>query len=409
MLGIMGVKMSKGMTVSEAARHFGVSKSTIYRRIRKNQLIARKVGRRWRIELDTPVGGVSSPQSQKETRKTMTPQKWPSYVHKNAEKDGLSPSDFRFDQWPVSNARISHPLWNLPDDIALSYHCEVPADTPYPNQYDDNGQKIPDPLGMALAWVKLKLEDASTGDKLHEKVSTFHINGKLVAYLSGAPLLWKRLTPGGPGVEVRLRAYPLFFYLDKPGSARLDYATSADGYFKGEEIVSAVYNIALDSEGAVLLNGEPAPSPPEFGPTEEEIREREESDRIMREEREAHERQEREIRERAARENREHNERMEREKREQEESNRKALKEAEAERKRNEKYLQQDPNPNEVRSDERIAIEDYFESQIKGSIGNDGLSDEDDRYLEFLRRVAGRGGKLQEEAQIIAQEKGWKL
>lgn len=40
------------MSVSEAAEHFKVSRSTIYRRIKRGELSAKKVNRRWVIELD---------------------------------------------------------------------------------------------------------------------------------------------------------------------------------------------------------------------------------------------------------------------------------------------------------------------------------------------------------------------
>ena len=97
-------------------------------------------------------------------------QQWPPYVHRSAAADGYTPDDFRFDQWAVSNVHLRHidvtQDAHFPDEIALIYGCDLPADTPLANQYDDVGNKIPDPAGIVLQSVQFDLYDADTGEEL---------------------------------------------------------------------------------------------------------------------------------------------------------------------------------------------------------------------------------------------------
>ena len=224
------------MTVSKAATVYKVSKSTIYRWIKKGRLKAEKVGRSWRIKMT---------ESKQQTE-------WPSDVHRqHAEADGLTPNDFRRDQWPISNVRIVHPGYEMPREVSLLYQCDVPPDTPQVNVYDKDGNKVPDPVGMALSNIKFTLYEAGWNPTpALDMAGSDHIDGFAQAFLptKSDDLLWKRLTPGKT-IKVVLVATPVFFYVDGKGGGRLDYAATADGYLRGEFVKSSIYNLTLTTEG----------------------------------------------------------------------------------------------------------------------------------------------------------------
>ena len=255
------------MTVREAARLLGRSPSTIYRWLRKGHhdrfakagLVVGKQGRRWIIE-----------------EKTVTEnQQWPAYVHRDyAEADGLTPEDLRFDQWPVSNVVIRHlePGEGSARHQAVLYECDLPADTPQTNVYvedadaPDGWRKIPDPTSsMAMSSVQFELRDANTGEVLHTSNTASHFDGKATGHLGGTGgEIWDRLTPGGSPIQVRLVAYPMFFYLNDEGGM-VAYAIGNYGYFRGEEAESDAYTLSM-IEGEVLgemvlIDGQSRPKP----------------------------------------------------------------------------------------------------------------------------------------------------
>ena len=183
--------------------------------------------------------------------------KWHPQVHKaEAMRDGLKPEDFRFEQWPVSNVRLRNikPGEYFPKDIALIYRCDMPATTPHANQYSEDGQKIPDPTGMALSWVKFELRDAETHFVLDKDLRD-HADGKVTGMLGGRCQLWKRLLPGGDAVRVRLHSVPMFYFLKDDGAAMLAYSNRSDGYFAGQEESSPEYSLIMDYNGEISLNG----------------------------------------------------------------------------------------------------------------------------------------------------------
>lgn len=281
------------MGVTEVAGRLGVSRSTIYRWLKRGQL-----GRMERAGLSVSRSG----------------RRWVF------EEAGVE-----WDKWPVSNVRLAFPV-GMPSDVALLGLCDMPADVPVANQYDDVGNKLPDPVGICLSMVKFQIHDEG-GEKLAEEAALPH-EGRVQCVFGGKDLdaLWNRLVPGGL-VRVRVTAYPRFYELDQKGHAHL--RGDDRGYHKGAEAQSPVYTLSRNEHAELLIDGKAEPKPVDPGPTAEEQAAIDESDRRMREEREAHERKDRESRERVERENREHNERMERERREHEEAQRRSRAEAE--------------------------------------------------------------------------------
>ena len=162
---------------------------------------------------------------------------WPSQVHQEfAKQDGLTPEDFRYDRWPVSNVRLELREPSTQRDQMAIYRCDMPPDTPHANQYDEDGQRIPDPKGIVLAWVKFQLLNADSHDVLDEDLRD-HVDGKVTGYLGLGSQLWHHLTPEET-VTVKLAATPLFFYLDEKGGGHLEYALQNRGYFGGETVES---------------------------------------------------------------------------------------------------------------------------------------------------------------------------
>ena len=252
------------MTPREVARLFGVSRSTIYRWLRSGRtdrfeqagLVASKEGRRWII---------------KETAMTQQPE-WPPHVHReSAEQDGLTPDDFRFDQWPVSNVHLRHIDVTqgeyFPDEIALVYRCDLPPDTPQCNQYDGNDNPLPDPVGMCISSVRFELLDYETGDKLDIDSRASHVDGAVMGLLGPGGEIWNRLTPGA-SLRVQLTAFVKFFYLNEDGAAMLAYSAISGnrGYFHSEQARSTTYILSMTENGTILIDGEAPPVPEEAPP-----------------------------------------------------------------------------------------------------------------------------------------------
>lgn len=336
---------------------------------------------------------------------------WPPSVHRGyAERDGRSPEDFRHDQWPVSNILIEHPGYQVPREISLCYFCDIPASTPQANQYDENNNPLPDPVGMALARVKFILYEAHTNNKLDEEVVSGHSEGKVQGMVAAQEdnTLWQRLTPG-TSIQVFLTAIPLFYFLTEDGAAMLAYAVSNHrGYFAGEPVVSRIYTLTLTQEGVLLIDGEQAEQAPEIRDEESFA----EYDRVVAAEKAERERQARELEDRLAKEKREREEQWAREDAEREAERKKAEAEAEAERKRNEKYIQRGPAQTPVEEKKQV-LTDLFNAQFKGLLGTDQdgnfVDIGDKKFKEVCLRARGMGDDWRQAVDLIAAERGWTL
>lgn len=235
------------MTTREAAHWFGVSIRTIRRRIHKGILSAKKVNRRWVVDVEP------------------NPVRWPFYVHKSyAIADGLKPEDFDFYRWPITNVDILASLHKW----TIVYTCEMPNDTPVDNQYIqakdrkpgieyESAQggylKIPDPKGLCLASVEFLLKDIKNDKVLHEQSALKTFDNKVI---QAGPTdhrceLWKVLQPG-KSINVQLSAYPKFYFLGEDGGMKGHYALMGlQGYFGGSHAVSAIYNLYMDQDGVI--------------------------------------------------------------------------------------------------------------------------------------------------------------
>ena len=377
------------MTVAKVAALYRVSRSTIYRWIKKGKLRAEKIGRSWRVKMSIT--------------------EWPADVRRGtAEADGLTPADFRRDQWPVSNVRMALPGYELPREICICYQCDVPPDTPQVNVYDKDGNKVPDPVGMALSNIKFTLREAGKQTEL-DIAGSDHINGFAQAFLptKSDDLLWKKLTPGKT-IQVILVATPVFFYVDGNGGGRLDYAVTPDGYLRGKSVSSGIFNLTLTTEGILLLNGEERPKAPEFRDEESFT----EYDRIVAEEKAEHERKERQMRERLAREKAEREAQWAKEDAEREAERKRVEAEAEAERKRNEKYVQRRAaQPRAVENKEILMA--HYEAQFKGLTeyrGGKHVDVGEEKFREFcVTRAMGMGPDWKAAVELIAADFGWTI
>ena len=97
-------------------------------------------------------------------------------------------------QWPVSNVTLVHPV-GLPSDVALLGLCNMPTDVPVNNQYEEDGTKIPDPVGICLAMVQFQVW--SENEKLAEESALPH-NG-VVRCVFGSKRLESTLEEVGQG------------------------------------------------------------------------------------------------------------------------------------------------------------------------------------------------------------------
>ena len=122
-------------------------------------------------------------------------------------------------KWPVSNVSLAHPV-GMPSDVALLGLCDMPADVPVANQYDDAGNKLPDPVGICLSSVKFQIVTAG-GETLAEAAGLPHY-GKVRCVFGSRdlPALWQHLDQDGD-VRLRVVAWPRFYELDEDGHAHL--------------------------------------------------------------------------------------------------------------------------------------------------------------------------------------------
>ena len=334
---------------------------------------------------------------------------WPADVRRGtAEADGLSPADFRRDQWPIYNVRMALPGPHLPREICVCYQCDVPPDTPQVNVYDKDGNKVPDPVGMALSNIKFTLYEAGTQNKL-DMAGSDHIDGFAQGFLptKSDDLLWKKLTPGKT-IQVILVATPVFFYVDGKGGGRLDYAATPDGYLRGESVSSSIFNLSLTMEGVLLLNGKERPKAPVFRDEESFA----EYDRIVAEEKAEHERKERQMRERLAKEKAEREAQWAKEDAEREAERKRVEAEAEAERKRNEKYVQRRAAQPRAVENKEVLME-HYEAQFKGLTeyrGGKHVDVGEEKFKEFcVTRAMGMGPDWKAAVELIAADFGWTI
>ena len=250
--------MVKHISVTEAMVEFSISRGTVYRRIKTGKLNAHKEGRSWRIELaETGASGSVSSNT------------WNPQIHRSsAEEVGLTPADFTWLDYPISNVRLAHPFHGSSSRWALFYLAEMPSNTPHLNQYEQVGDDwiaIPDPTGSALAWVKFKLIDTSDGVDIHDD-NRDHVNGEIQGGITEAKndLIWKRLLPGTT-LTVRLEAVPYFFPYSNPeaGEGGNFLTTNVHGYLVGNTETSKDYQLSMTQDGELLIDGEAAPPPPE--------------------------------------------------------------------------------------------------------------------------------------------------
>ena len=172
---------------------------------------------------------------------------WHPQVHESAKKDGRKPEEFNFEQWKVSKVALSI-RYNR-----LVYTCMIDPATPQANQYDGT-KKLPDPVGIALSWVKFTLKLSDGSKKILDEASVDHIDG----VCSGrAPDkggdLWNTLTPG-TSIPVTLTAQPFFYFLSETGGVQGQYSNKPNGYFWGKTVTSKKYTVLMDADGNITLN-----------------------------------------------------------------------------------------------------------------------------------------------------------
>ena len=195
---------------------------------------------------------------------TAAPVVWNPQINQElAEQDGLTPEDFNWLDYPISNVRLTHPPEGSNSRWNLTYLAEMPTDTPQVNRYDADGQRLSDPRGSALSRVRFTLIDVTDGATLHQDLRD-HIDGQVQGGITEAPddLIWKRLLPGA-FMQVQLEAIPLFFPYNNPdtGSGGIEYSNVNRGYLGGDVASSPVYLLELTLENELLIDGQSARSP----------------------------------------------------------------------------------------------------------------------------------------------------
>ena len=117
--------------------------------------------------------------------------------------------------------------------------CDMPADTPVVNRYDQDGRKLPDPRGPALLMTMFHLVAIyHNNEKVAETVGGLH-EGKSRGGFSQRDLtpLW-RLLDYNDVVTVRVVAWPRFANIVKDGEAELFGPDR--GHWPGEKVQSSV-------------------------------------------------------------------------------------------------------------------------------------------------------------------------
>ena len=131
-------------------------------------------------------------------QRTMSPPRAP-----NTESKPMDVS-----KWPVSNVTLGH-FPKARSDVVLLALCDMPADTPVVNQYDQDGRKLPDPRGPALLMTMFHLVAIyHNNEKVAETVGGLH-EGKSRGGFSQSDLapLWSLLDTNDV-VTVRVVARP---------------------------------------------------------------------------------------------------------------------------------------------------------------------------------------------------------
>lgn len=201
--------------------------------------------------------------------------RWHPQIHRpSAEADGLTPADFTWRDYPVTNVRLEMRDW---DTQPVVYLADMPAHTPQVNAYYRPEERQPGctykgvrfgqetwyellVTGSALSRVVFTLVDLADSKVVHE-AATDLVNGLLEAGIATGTvtqersLIWKRLVPGG-SLQVRLDAVPLFFPYINPatGDGGNHYSNVNNGYLVGDVASSRVYTLAMDHNGNLSLS-----------------------------------------------------------------------------------------------------------------------------------------------------------
>ena len=192
---------------------------------------------------------------------------WPSQVRKDfAKQDGLTPEDFQYGKWPVSNARIEFPPYGTPRSQMLAYRCDMAARHAAPQPV--RGRRHPGAgpeghrprLGPAQAPGRRQPRHPGRGPAGPRRWEGARVAGDV------SPL-WHRLKPGKM-LQVKLVAVPEFFYLDENGGGNLSYCTNPNGYFHGEEVESQVLHAVHDRGRRVPARRAGRAAAPEAPPAE---------------------------------------------------------------------------------------------------------------------------------------------
>ena len=344
---------------SSLARILGLSASTLYRwaRSRPDKLAERG----WRAYR----------KGRYVYFERIAPMQWHPQIHREtAEADGLTPADFTWMQYPVSNVRIEHigaDEQGIPRrQIAAKLMCDMPPHTPQVNQYRQDGTKIykiPDPVGVsALQSVEFVLRYA-WGAEVTEVTALNHSDGVVLGFLHWSSDLFRDELVPNSEIEVQVAARPQFFPYMKPDGPGMEYATVGHhGHVVGDWASSPHTRLALTDEGKLLINGEPQPA------VKETVVGVQEGDAQMERERREREEAEARAKEEVRRANEENDRRLEAERREREEADRKAREAGERQRREHAKANAVAVGPADADDPRVETIRWYYESHIRGSV-----------------------------------------
>lgn len=394
------------MTVRQAAKHFGVSRSTIYRWIRKGKLSAYKKGRSWRITLKDAQDDAQGGSVKEETRITNLPE----FIERFEQANDFTESE-RMYQKLLDYAREHYPIAgvSLTSDF---YGVNLFIDTDMPNAPVE--AHLADSATLALNSIQTQAEIRAS-IPIYEMGQVDRYEYKMGSYSFGVSAgrsvirddhsFWQAVPTDQYGqapesVDMRFRARPSFRPVFNDGSAHGESKSTDWCGWSEWYTVNIAGNIVVRNEAGEVVNL-PEPEDARQARLEDE-RIRREADEQMAREKAEHERREREIREQVARENEEHNRRMEEEERKRKAAEKEALRKAEEEREANEQYVQRDTeNPTEYKM-----IMDHYNQLIKGILPKER---EDSMFQDLLTKAAGMGNKWEAAARQIATERGWTL